>query len=135
MAFNYYYDSFFYSELTRTFSRPQDWSCCGIQILELFFFGQATNYIDGPIFYIAIGDGNVNAVVQYNGDPNNIKKESWQLWRIDLRNVTGVNLSNVTNISIGMRLSSAQKGGYGAGSDAAARALLRYWYLPRFCRY
>ena len=115
MAFGFYYDSYFYSELTRTFIYPQDWACCGIKVLELFFFGQATNHIDDLMMYIAIGDGDVNAVVLYDGDPNNVAKESWHLWRIDLRNVTGVNLGNVTNITIGMRLGTTQPGGYGAG--------------------
>ncbi len=115
MAFGFYYDSYFYSELTRTFTYPKDWSCCGIRILELFFYGQATNIIDEPIMYITIGDGDVNAIVLYDDDPNNIRKESWHLWRIDLRNVTEVNLSNVTNISIGMRLATTQQGGYGVG--------------------
>jgi hypothetical protein len=115
MAFNYYYDDYFYSEVTRRFSSPQDWACAGINALELFFYGKPDNGNKGLMMYIAIGDGDVNTVVPYNGDPNDIKRESWQVWRIDLQNLAGVNLSNVTNISIVMCLGTTEPPGYGTG--------------------
>jgi hypothetical protein len=115
MALDYYYDDYFYSEATRRFSSAQDWACAGVNVLELFFHGKADNRTNGLMMYIAIGDGDVNTVVLYDGDPNNIKRESWQVWRIDLQKLAGVNLSNVTNISIGMCLGITEPSGYGWG--------------------
>jgi len=115
MGLYYYYDDYFYSEVTRRFNSPQDWACAGVNALELFFYGKPHNGNKGLMMYITIGDGDVNTVVPYDGDPNNIKKESWQVWRIDLRKLTGVNLSNITNISIGMCLGITEPPGYGTG--------------------
>jgi hypothetical protein len=36
--------------------------------------------------------------VIYDGDPENLKRQAWQVWRIDL---TSLNVSNVTELSIG----------------------------------
>jgi len=115
MALDYYYNDYFYSEATRTFSSGQDWASAGVTTLELFFHGKADNEINGLMMYIAIGDGDVTTVVLYDGDPNNIKRESWQVWRIDLQKLAGVNLSNITNISIGMCLGITEPSGYGWG--------------------
>jgi hypothetical protein len=115
MGLYYYYDDYFYSEVTRRFNSPQDWACAGVNALELFFYGKPDNGNKGLMMYITIGDGDVNTVVPYDGDPNDIKKESWQLWRIDLRKLTSVNISNITNISIGMRLGITEPPAYGAG--------------------
>jgi len=115
MSLDYYYDSLFYSEATRRFSSAQDWASPGANVLELFFYGKADNEIEGLMMYITIGDGDVNMVVPYDGDPNNFKKESWQVWRIDLRKLAGVNLNNVVSISIGMCLGTTEPHAYGLG--------------------
>lgn len=101
MAFHYYYDNYFYSEADYQFSPAQDWALAGIKTLELFFHGQADNDINAQM-YITLGDGSANALVPYNGDANDLSKETWQPWRIVLQNLN-LNLSNIEHISIGFR--------------------------------
>lgn len=114
MAFSYYYDSYFYSEITYQFSPAQDWDSAGIKTLELFFYGQADNDTNAQM-YIALSDGNVNALVQYNGDANDLTNETWQPWRIDLQNLN-LDLSNIEYISIGFRIGTSEQSGFGLGT-------------------
>jgi len=100
LALQYYYDDFYYSEVVRTFSPPQDLASINSKVLELSFYGKQDNDIDGQM-YVALSDGDVNMVVPYDGDMNDIKEQTWQLWRINLQNLTSLNLSNVNSISIG----------------------------------
>ena len=101
MAFHYYYDNYFYSEAAYQFSPAQDWASAGVKALELFFYGKADNDVNAQM-YIALGDGDVNDLVPYAGDANDLSRETWQPWRIDLQNLN-VNLSNIEYISIGFR--------------------------------
>jgi hypothetical protein len=101
MAFHYYYDDYYYSEAAYQFSPAQDWASAGVKALELFFYGQVDNDINAQM-YIALSDGDVNDLVPYAGDANDLNKETWQPWRIDLQNLN-VNLSNIEYISIGFR--------------------------------
>ncbi len=101
MAFHYYYDDYYYSEAAYQFSPAQDWASAGVKALELFFYGQADNDINAQM-YIALSDGDVNDLMPYAGDANNLNKETWQPWRIDLQNLN-VNLSNIEYIYIGFR--------------------------------
>ncbi|MHC4726992.1 MAG: LamG domain-containing protein [Planctomycetota bacterium] len=106
LHYYYYYETVFDSGVTTTFTPAQDWTHVGIKTLELFFYGQTDNET-GVQMYITLSDGDVNAVVPYNGDANDLKNETWQPWRIDLQNL-GLNLSNIENISIGFRRSSSE---------------------------
>ena len=101
MAFHYYYDNYFYSEAAYQFSPAQDWASAGVKTLELFFYGQADNDVNAQM-YFALGDGDVNDLMPYAGDANDLNKETWQPWRIDLQNLN-VNLSNIEYIYIGFR--------------------------------
>lgn len=102
----YYYETIFDSGVTTTFTPAQNWTHAGIKALELFFYGQADNNTRVQM-YITLSDGDVNAVVPYDGDANNLRIETWQSWRIDLRNL-GLNLSNIENISIGFHRSISE---------------------------
>jgi len=102
MEFYYYYDNYFYSEAVHTIRAAQDWASIGGKVLELFFYGTASNNADGQM-YIKLSDGEVNIVVPYDGDMNDIKKQTWKLWRVNLQNLTSLNLSNVKSFSIGFR--------------------------------
>ena len=94
------YDDY-YSEALRTFSSAQDWAAIGAEVLRLFFYGKADNDANG-LMYLALSDGGVNAVVPYDGDANDIRKEEWQQWNINLDEFTGLNLANVTRLAIGL---------------------------------
>ena len=113
MAFRYYYDPLFYSEAAHTFSPAKDWTSAGVKELELYFYGKADNDTDAQM-YLELDDGNVNEILPYIGDANEIGRESWQPWRVDLQNLD-VNLSNVERISIGFMNGTSESLGTGVG--------------------
>jgi hypothetical protein len=83
-----------YSEATRAFSVPQDWTKYGIQTLVLYFHGTTGN--TGQLYV------KVNGVkVGYPGGAAEIAKAEWQQWSIDLASV-GVNLQSVTTLALGI---------------------------------
>jgi hypothetical protein len=115
MAFLYYYDVDFYSEAERTFSPAQDWASIGGKALELLFHGQTTNTADVQM-YMSLGDGDVNIVVPYDADMNDIKEQAWQIWRINLEDLAGLNLNNIKTLSIGFRAGESQPPRGGSGT-------------------
>jgi hypothetical protein len=114
MAYSYYYDDFFSSETTYPFGSGQDWASAGVKALELFFRGKADNDTNGRM-YLVLGDSNDGTVVPYDGDASDIRKETWQPWRIDLQNLN-VNLSNIDYISIGFSSETSQPLSRGIGT-------------------
>ncbi len=114
MAFRYYHDPMFYSEAATALTPAQDWTSAGVTALELFFYGQPDNNTKTQM-YITLSDGDVNAVVPYDGDANNISSETWQPWRIDLQNL-GLNLSNIESLSIGFSKSPPEYPYLGIGT-------------------
>jgi len=114
MAFRYYYDNYFYSEAAYQFSSAQDWASAGVKALELFFYGEADNDVNAQM-YFALSDGDVDALVPYDGDANDLSSETWRPWRIDLQNLN-VNLSNIKYISIGFRKGTSEPFAFGLGT-------------------
>jgi len=86
------------SEATRTFDTPQDWTLNAVRGLVIWFYGDPTN--DAAQMYVKIDD----AKVLYDGDAENLARAPWQMWYIDL---TGMNVSNVRELTIGMEGSGA----------------------------
>jgi hypothetical protein len=83
-----------YSEATRTFAVPQDWTKYGIQTLGLWLHGTAGN--TGQLYI------KVNGVkVSYDGDPSNLATAAWQPWNVDLTRL-GTNLASVSTLTIGI---------------------------------
>ena len=85
-----------YSEATRTFDDPQDWTQFGVKGLVLWFFGDPAN--TAAQMYVKVN----GKKVAYDGDPDNILRKPWQMWYIDLAGFTGVNLKKVTELTIGL---------------------------------
>jgi len=84
MAFYYYYyRTSIYSEAVRTFSTTQDWAIAGIKVLELFFYG--TTYNNTAQMYVVLTDEDSETIIPYRGDANDLRKQTWQPWRIDLQ--------------------------------------------------
>ncbi len=83
-----------YSEATRTFAVPQDWTTAGIKTLALWFHGTAGN--TGQL-YVNIND----TKVPYDSDASNLALAGWQPWNIDLTSL-GVSLQSVTTLAIGI---------------------------------
>ncbi len=90
----------YYSEATALISDlgiGHDWTADGIRSLTLYFYGAPGN-ATGPTeqMYVKLN----GAKVPYDGDVNDVTEPSWHEWNIDLA-VFGINLQNVTQISIG----------------------------------
>ena len=86
-----------YSEVTASVAdlqAGQDWSKYGIKGLTLRFYGDPNNV---PQQMYAKVNG---TKVTYDGNAENIRLKGWQMWYIDLASL-GVNLSNVTTLTIG----------------------------------
>ncbi len=107
MRFSYYYDDRFYSEAKYPFDTPRDWASIGAKSLEMFFHGKADNDSQTQMYFV-LDDGNVEKVIPYDGDANDITIEIWQPWRIDLQDMDDVNLNNIESISIGFAKSTTQ---------------------------
>ena len=89
----------YYSETERTFDAPQDWTRAGVKALTLYFHGDPNNTAGATErIYVKVN----GAKVVYDGDMADIKQESWYEWNIDLASFGGVNLQNVTKVSIGL---------------------------------
>ena len=85
------------SEATMTLLYPRDWTEEGVGVLSLWFYGNPGNAPE-PM-YVAL---NGSAVVYYS-NPIEVVIDTWIEWRIDLQEFAdqGVNLANVTSITIG----------------------------------
>jgi len=93
-----YYDNTiapFTSEIVRTFDVAQDWAKHGIKTLTLYFYGDPNNVAQQ--MYVKLN----GSKVVYDSDADNITRIGWQPWNINLADF-GVNLSNVTELSIGL---------------------------------
>jgi hypothetical protein len=86
------------SEVTANAANLQagrDWTKHGIKALTLRFFGDPANAAQQ--MYVKINGSKVT----YDGDAENLRLKGWQMWYIDLASL-GVNLSNVTTLTIGI---------------------------------
>ncbi len=92
----------------------KDWTRDDTKALVIDFFGDPNNDVSTSKekMYVVIEDGDgsdANAIVRYgdNGeDMNDIKKQRWQQWNIDLADFTGVNLQQIKKVYIGFGDSS-----------------------------
>ena len=111
-----------------------DWLGMGAKTLALWFYGPSGNEVNKPM-YVKLTDGDAiphTAQVNYDGDMNNIKDESWHEWNIDLQDFVdynNVNLANVKTISVG----------FGNGIQAASDGIvyfenIRLYKHKRTCR-
>lgn len=98
-----------------------DWVVGNAKAMTLWFYGQAGNDPQEGL-YVALEDGSNNvAVVEYDGNMNDITKEEWQQWNIRLQDFSdtgSVDLSNILKVYIGFgdRGSSAERPGAATGT-------------------
>jgi len=85
------------SEATLTLISNRDWTVNGVNTLVIWFRGEPSNAAE--TLYVAL---NGNAVVNHD-NPDAALINSWTQWNIDLQAFAdqGVNLTNVTSITIG----------------------------------
>ncbi len=93
----FYYDNSAagYSEASRTFDDPQDWTLYGVKALTLWFHGAADN--TAAKLYVKVN----GRKVAYDGDADSVLRKPWQMWYVDLSGLAGVNLQKVTELTIG----------------------------------
>ncbi len=114
MGYSYSYNrNSVYSETVRTFNPPQDWTATGAKALELYFYGRSYNTVSQ--MYLVLNDGNSETVVPYLGDANDIIKETWLPWRIELQDLPDIDLSNIESIAIGFDADPGNPYGGGSG--------------------
>ena len=94
-----------YSETARAFDPPQDWTKYGIKALSLWFHGDPNNDATEQMYVKLNG-----SPVTYDGNVNDLTRTAWQEWHIDLKDFAGVDLGNVTEISIGFERSGVAGG-------------------------
>ncbi|MCH8121245.1 MAG: discoidin domain-containing protein [Planctomycetes bacterium] len=99
-AMPFFYDNSIaaYSEATVNIADlaiGSDWAGNGVKTLSLWFSGDVNNVPEQ--MYVKLN----GVKVVYDGDADNIRKSPWQVWNIHLADFAGVNLSNVTELSIG----------------------------------
>jgi len=103
MPLNYDNSTASYSEATANVANlpvDQDWTKYGIRSLSLWFHGDPNNSVEQ--LYVKLNDSKVT----YDGDAANLTQTVWQPWNIELASF-GVNLSNVTELSIGLERGGA----------------------------
>jgi hypothetical protein len=90
--------SFAFSQTTREFDPPQDWSARGVKSLAIHFAGLTSN--TGAL-YLKIN----NTKIVYNGSQSDLARNVWQAWNVDLSTVSGI--SSVRSLTIGIEGSGA----------------------------
>ena len=85
----------YYSETTRSFEGPQDWTLFGIKRLVLYF--QASEANVGGNLYVKVN----GFEVPYDGDPADMTTAEWNEFSINLASLQ-IDLQNVMEISIGI---------------------------------
>jgi hypothetical protein len=93
-----------YSEAELPLSPAQDWTKHGITALVLWFYGDPGN-ASADQMYVKLN----GVKVPYPGDVADISKPIWKQWNIDLA-VLGIDLSNVTQLSIGFERTGVSGG-------------------------
>ena len=97
------------SEATLTLVWPRDWTIEGVTKLSLWLRGNTTNAADRT--YVALN----GTAVFYHDDPAATQLSGWNEWVIDLA-AFGVNLTNVSAITLGVGTSNAPSPGGGTGT-------------------
>jgi hypothetical protein len=100
------------SEATCTFNSIQDWTRNGVKTLTLYFYGQAGNTTNVPLWFKLTDQSGKTAKVTFGAaageDTLVLADPAWATWNIPLSSFTGVSLSKIKSMTIGL--------GVGAGS-------------------
>jgi hypothetical protein len=99
----------FYSETEREFETTQDWMRNGADTLVLYVQGDASNSAE-PM-YVRIEDSSGKSASAVNGDGAVTQSPTWQEWAIPYSDLSGVNLSRVRKMVIGVGSATAPAAG------------------------
>ena len=89
-----------YSEATRTWAQPQNWTVNGFSAMKLYAYGKADNVAD-PLYVRVEDSAGKAATVTYSG-PAVLTTEVWTEWTISLADFTGVNMAAIKKMAIGV---------------------------------
>jgi len=102
----------FFTEATRTFDIPQDWTVHGVEALSLSFVGDHENY--EHLMYVILEDAAGQSLKVENPYTHAVQSDTWRMWTFALGQFTdaGVDLSSVKKCTIGFGdgISSDQEG-------------------------
>jgi len=99
----------FYSEAERQFETAQDWMRNGADTLVLYVQGDASNSAEA--MYVRIEDSSGKSASAVNGDGVITQSLTWQEWVIPYSDLSGVNLSRVEKMVIGVGSATAPTAG------------------------
>jgi len=112
-----------------------DWAVGGVKSLVVPFYGQTGNAIGAnDRMYVALKDVNeVEVVVYYDGDANDVTKEEWQEWNIDLTDsaFSVLQMNNITTVYLGFGIHGGDKDAVGGSGEVYFDDIRLY---PRRCR-
>jgi hypothetical protein len=90
----------YYSETQRQWAVPQDWTKGGAGTLTVWFYGNEGNSAEQ--LYVAVEDSAGNIKVVSHTDSAAIQTASWQQFDIPFASFTGVNMTSVEKMYIGV---------------------------------
>jgi len=92
----------YFTEATRTFSSPQDWTAQFVDQLSLSFVGEHENV--EHLMYLTLEDTSGQSFTVENPYRHACQSDSWRQWTIDLLLFSdgGVDLTSVKKITIGL---------------------------------
>jgi hypothetical protein len=101
MGYNNVGDASF-SEVTRTWQTPQNWTVDGADTVTLYFRGDPNNASDR--LYVAVEDSSGRTAVEVHPDMDAVQATEWQKWHIALANMRagGVDVAAVQEMMIGV---------------------------------
>jgi len=101
-----------YSETQREWASPQDWTKADVKALTLWFHGETDNTPE--TLYVAVEDSAAQVRVATHPNPEALQGAGWQEWNVPLQQFSGVNLTSVKKMYIGLgNRVSPQAGGTG----------------------
>jgi hypothetical protein len=102
----------YYTEVTRTFESPQDWTAHDVEALSLSFIGEHEN--EEHLMYLILEDVAGQSLKVENPYAHAVQSNTWRQWTFTLGQFTdaGVDLSSIKKCTIGFGdgTSSSQEG-------------------------
>jgi hypothetical protein len=92
----------YFTEATRTFGSPQDWTAAGVKALSLSFVGQEDNV--EHLMYLKLQDATGQSWKADHPFTHACQSQEWRVWNLALEQFSdeGVDLSRVSRITIGL---------------------------------
>lgn len=102
MDFRYSCDASVWPYVVRQFDAPQDWTQAGAKLLQITLRGDMPDTAGGEI-YFGVTDGVSGQIVPYGKPTEAGADNGWRTWRIALADFSGIDLTQVRAMAIGVR--------------------------------